>query len=179
MKKLVLIISFLTLPLAGQAQEAFYVSGMLGMTMVDTSDGLDLETELSYGARAGLLFNDHISAGLYLHRYSGEDTTTNIGNPTEVDFTNVMAELTYYFSEADENSFWISGLLGITNIDTNCTGNGCTQGSGQTSYGVAAGYHFMVAPNWSISPQITSIVFDADPNDISEISGMVNVTLWL
>ena len=64
-KKLALILAFLTLPLSSYAQDAFYLSGLLGLTNLDTgSGGLDIGTELSYGARAGVLFNDHVAAGI-------------------------------------------------------------------------------------------------------------------
>jgi hypothetical protein len=179
MKKLAWILMIMTLPALAQAQDAIYLSGMLGLTRVG-SDNANLETdpELSYGARAGLLFNDHIAAGLFLHRTTYDVSGSNFLGPftTEPTFDNVMAEVTYYFAEADENSFWISGLLGMTFNEI--VSNGFSRSEDATSYGLSAGYHFMVAPNWSISPQFTYIQSNFD-DSVNEISALANLTVWL
>lgn len=183
MKKLILILSFLTLPLATQAQDAFYITGLLGLTNVDISPQVtSYDTELSYGLRAGLLFNDHVSAGLFLKNYSTSKNNFNITNDN-VDFSllNIMAEVTYFFNEADENTFWISGLLGTTQLSASYTGpsNLSDDDDSGTALGASVGYHFMVAPNWSLSPQMTIIRTDVSPSTITDLSGMVNITLWL
>ncbi len=180
MKKLVLIFSILSLPLMSQAQDAFYVSGLLGLTSPNYSDSdLETDTELSYGARAGLLFNENVSAGIYLQRYAGSDPDFTVGE-TDVSLTNIMAEVTYYANMADENTFWISGLLGVTQSSTEfSSGLVADNDESDTAFGFAAGYHFMVAPNFSLSPQITYIYTDTDTSSYSEISGLANLTIWL
>ncbi len=174
MKKLVLVITFLAMPFTTYAQDAIYLSGMLGLTQVDVDSNLDYDAELSYGARAGLLFNDHVSAGLFLHRSAVEPSNPGLNSETTID--NVMAEVTYYFAEADENSFWISGLLGLSYAETKVAGDSVSDDA--TALGVSGGYHFMVAPNFSISPQVTFIRSSFDTT-ASELSGMVNLTFWL
>lgn len=183
MKKIILILSFLALPLSSYAQDAIYLSGMLGLTSIDVDgSSLDYDNELSYGLRAGVLFNDHVSAGLFINRY-GTDTSSAI---TTQDFslTNIMGEVTYYAAPADENSFWVSGLLGITQskVDTTITfpaTASTSQSEADTAYGFSAGYHFMVAPNFSLSPQVTYIITDADAGNFSELSWIVNLTFWM
>ena len=111
MKKLVLILAFLALPLSSYAQDAFYVSGMLGLTSIDVDNStLDFDTELAYGFRAGLLFNDHVSAGLFVNRYATEVSSVDLSA------LNIMAEVTYYFSEADENTFGSAVFLERPNL---------------------------------------------------------------
>ena len=171
MKKLVLILAFLTLPLSSYAQDAFYLSGMLGLTSIDVDNStLDFDTELSYGFRAGLLFNDHVSAGLFVNRYATEVSSVDLSA------LNIMAEVTYYFSEADENTFWLSGLLGTTQFKIESPLQ--STNDSETSYGFSAGYHFMVAPNFSLSPQLTYILINAEDSAAST-SAMVNLTFWL
>lgn len=182
MKKLVLIISFLSLPYSAFAQEAFYVGGLLGLTSIDATfdDGTKetYDSELSYGLRAGVLFNDHLAAGLFLHQY-GHDTTSSPANvELEYEFRNIMAELTYFFSEADENSFWVSGLLGVTQSSLETSIPSSNEES-DTSYGASIGYNFMVAPNFSISPQFTYIYTDSNLVNYNQFSGLVNLTFWL
>ncbi len=175
MKKLVLILTFLALPLTSYAQDAFYLSGMLGLTQMDISgSNAEFDSELSYGARAGLLFNDHFAAGIYIHRVTTE--ANNITNGPEYVLDNVMAEATYYFNEADENSFWVSGLLGMTFAETKTAGLSISDDA--TAYGASAGYSFAVSPNFTISPQVTYISSNFT-NSVSELSGMVNLTFWL
>ena len=176
MKKLVLILAMTILPLSSYAQDAFYISGLLGMTQLDPSEGpLEYNTELSYGLRGGHLFNDHVSAGVFVHRVVAD--ATNPGAVSEATVDNLMAEVTYFFSEADENSFFLSGLLGTTKFTNE--GNGISLSESGTSFGASAGYHFMVAPNFSLSPQVTYITSDIDGIDVSEVTGMINLTLWL
>lgn len=177
MKKLALIIAFLTLPLAAQAQEAFYLSGLLGLTDLQPSSGsAEYDYELTYGLRGGLLFNEHMSAGIFLQQLS-TDQTNAVGYSAETSAVNVLAEFTYYFTPADEDTFWVSGLLGTTFVETEFN-DGTKVTDDGTTLGVAAGYHFMVAPNFSISPQVTYLHVGTNP-ELAEISGMVNLTLWL
>ncbi len=175
MKKLVVIFTLIAMPFTSNAQDAIYLSGLLGLQQVDIANSnTTYDSELSYGARAGLLFNDHVSAGIYLQRVN-IDSTVGIFT-TESTLDNVMAEITYYFAEADENSFWVSGLLGMTFAKEEFGTQRASDDA--TAYGLAAGYHFMVAPNFSLSPQVTYI-HSGFTNDVSEISGLVNLTFWL
>lgn len=175
MKKLIIVLTFLAVPLSSYAQDAFYVSGMLGLGKLNVNNStIDYNTELTYGLRAGLLFNDHVSAGLYLQRYKTDYTS---GIKFEFTIDNIMAEVTYYFKEADENTFWLSGLLGKTKGKiTSALGS---PSETDTSFGFSAGYQFAVAPNWSLSPQITYIMTNGDPNNYSEFSALANLTVWL
>ena len=179
MKKWILFFSFL-FTINVQAQDAFYVSGMLGLTNVDSGDSsVEYNTELSYGVRGGLLFNDHVSAGVYVNRYGGTGSVNGINSDLDVTLTNLMAEVTYFFTPADENSFWVSGLLGTTRAELDCpTGFSC-ENSSDTSYGVSAGYQFAVAPNFTIGPQFTYIRVDSDGDGVNMISGSANLTFWL
>lgn len=177
MKKLILITAtLLLLPLTSFAQDAFYVSGMLGLGTVNVEGGNpDYGTELTYGVRGGLLFNDHVAAGVFIQRYADKLSSVP-GSSFDASLTNIMAEVTYYFTPADENTFFISGLLGTTRGEVDCTG--CTSSS-DTSVGFTAGYNFMVAPNFSIAPQFNYIHIMSDPNTASMTSVMANLTLWL
>ena len=181
MKKLVLILTLLSMPWTAFAQDAIYLSGMLGLTSLEVSgSNIDYDTELAYGIRAGVLFNDHVSAGIFINRYDTDKAISPL-TQSEYTLTNIMAEVTYYFSEADENSFWVSGLLGVTKAEAENRTVGTpavVTDDSETAYGFSAGYHFMVAPNFSLSPQVTYIHTDADPNSFSELSGMANVTFW-
>lgn len=175
MKKLVLIITLIAMPLMSQAQDAVYLSGMLGLNQLSVSgSNNDFDWELSYGGRAGLLFNDHFSAGIYLQRLNTE--ASNVTNGPEYTMDNVMAEVTYYFNEVDENTFWVSGLLGMTFVETSSAGLSFKDDA--TAYGAAAGYSFAVSPNFTISPQVTYIQ-SSFPNTSSQLSGLVNLTFWL
>ena len=180
MKKLILTLTTLVLlPLSSYGQDAFYASGMLGLTTFDGMPNFDSSTELSYGARAGLLFNDHVAAGIYINKYSGKDSNVlNIGS-AEVDATNIMAEVTYFFTVADENAFYISGLLGTTSTKQTCSAllTGCTEES-DTSYGASIGYNFMLAPNFSLAPELTYVAIASDPKATSMLSAMANFTIW-
>ena len=85
-----------------------------------------------------------------------------------------MAEFNYHVNEADEDGFWFGGLLGITQVKlTNAEDNN------ETAFGVCGGYHFMVAPNFSITPQITYIYTDRDWGAFTQFSGLVNLTFWI
>jgi outer membrane autotransporter protein len=120
-----------------------------------------------------------VSAGIYLQRYAGSDPDFTVGE-TDVSLTNIMAEVTYYANMADENTFWVSGLLGVTQSSTEFSNNLVADNDqSDTAFGFAAGYHFMVAPNFSLSPQITYIYTDTDTSSYSEFSGLANLTIWL
>ncbi len=181
MKKLILILTVFAFPFFAQAQDAFYVSGLLGLTNVNYSDSnFDTGMELSYGVRGGLLFNDHVSAGIYIQKYNGSDSDFPVGGiDADAALTNIMAEVTYYFKEADENTFWISGLLGVTQSNIKFSNTFASQDESDTAFGFAAGYHFMVAPNFSLSPQFTYVYTDNKQSSFSQVSGLVNLTLWL
>ena len=208
MKKLFVILGFL-IPLGSQAQDAFYASGLLGInrTTVDIKGVYpSFDPEITFGFRFGLLFNDHISAGVYLQRYSGSGTSSDKDNSfkNRIDatdlsldgtFNNFLAEITYYVNEADENSFWISGLLGVTQVklsgfseERRLWGSSpvfvphreeIEKEKNETAFGAALGYHFMVAPNFSISPQVTFVYTDTDDGKYTQFSGLLNITLWL
>ena len=175
MKKLALIIAMTTLlPFTSQAQEAIYLSGMLGMTSFDVADSsITYDTELSFGARGGVLFNEHIAAGIYIQRYATDNASVDLST------LNLMAEVSYYFNEAEENGFWVSGLLGVTNWTADYTAAVPNDDDSETAFGGTAGYHFMVAPNFSISPQVTYIYTNTDTSSFTQLSGLVNVTFWL
>ena len=185
MKKRFLAALVFLLPFYSQAQEAFYISGLLGLSspsseieQPSSSPGNKISykfgAEISYGFRLGLLFNDHLSAGIYTQRYSDSDTGSTSSLPRKGTFTNLMAEFNYYVNEADEDGFWFGGLLGITQVKlTNAEDNN------ETAFGVLCGYHFMVAPNFSIAPQITYIHTDRDWGEFAQFSGLVNLTFWM
>ena len=175
MKKIILVLTFLTLPLSSYAQDAFYVSGLLGLGQLDinVNEG-DFGSELNYGVRAGLLFNDHVAAGLFYLRSDNEKTiSTNAVNATiSSDFNPLMAEVVYYFNEADENSFYLSGMLGIADVGLNS--------ENETAVGASAGYNFMLAPNYSLAPQLTYIkTLGENDKDATHISALINFTIWL
>jgi hypothetical protein len=174
MKKTLLIFAMLILPLSSYAQDAFYVSGMLGLTSVSGTDPITLDTELSIGVRAGLLFNDHVSAGIFINRYASDLTVA--GSKVDVSLVNIMGEVTYYFNEADENGFWLSGLLGVTQTKGSATV--LAADTTDTAFGGSIGYNFIVAPNFSIGPQFTAIK-TTDDGDATEFSGIVNLTFWM
>ena len=178
MKKLILILSLSLMSVSAFAQDAFYASGMLGLTNVDSdSNNIELKTELSYGVRAGLLFNDHVAAGVYINRYSGGDSNAFNGLVDyDIDLTNIMAEVTYFFTPADENSFFVSGLLGVTQSNPDCSGATC-DGESDTSYGATVGYNFMLAPNFSLAPQLTYVHVDAE-EAYSMTTASANFTVW-
>ena len=219
MKKFLIALGFL-IPFTAQSQDGFYASGLLGINSTtmdfkekdfiyfnETKINLSFDSEISFGFRFGLLFNDHISAGVYLQRYTGKTSLrsksithdsnipmwsctspceiVNTRHDYNVTFNNFLAELTYYINEVDENGLWISGLLGVTQIKTsiskkdNYNGNLVDENSGETSFGVSLGYHFIVAPNFSISPQMSFIHIGASRADFNQFSGLINVTLWL
>lgn len=99
-----------------------------------------------------------------------------------VTFNNFMAELTYYVSEVDENGLWIGGLLGVTQIKNSPSDKDrhylMDENSG--AFGASLGYHFMVAPNFSISPQMSLIfIIGASDANFIQFSGLLNITLWL
>lgn len=174
MKKLITILVLVMLPFFAQAQEAIYVSGLLGLTTVDTDADIKLSTELSYGLRAGVLFNDNIAVGLYINRYSSSGNIPSFGS-SNLEYMNMMAEGVYHFQEADENGLWVSALLGLTDVTQSCpTGAICTTAASETSYGGSVGYHFMLAPNYSLSPQFTMILIDG--TIMSTVMG--NFSFW-
>lgn len=171
MKKLIILLSFLTLPLTSYAQDAFYISGLLGLGQVDVNvNNVDFGTELNIGLRAGLLFNDHVSAGVFFLRSDNETSVLNTTVAT--DFNPLMAEVTYYFNPADENGLTISGLLGVATVGT-------TSSNSETAVGAAIGYHFMLAPNYSLAPQLTYVkTLGERDKDAQLISALVNFTIW-
>ncbi len=180
MKKLTLIIGLCLSSLSASAQDAFYVSGMLGLTGVESTPIFEFDNELSYGVRAGVLFNDHVSVGLYINRYG--TTSTIQPFPTlsaDVSLTNIMGEVTYYFNPADENGFWLSGLLGTTQSNLSCPSNVSCVNESDTSFGLTAGYQFAVAPNFTLGPQFSYVVIDGDSQNTGTYSGMFNLTFWM
>ncbi|MCB0378327.1 MAG: porin family protein [Bdellovibrionales bacterium] len=179
MKKLILFTAFALLPYGAYAQDAIYLSGMLGLGQVDVDgSSVDFDTELTFGGRAGLLFNDHVSAGIFVMNFSTDKTY--LGSRYEMSALPIMGEVTYFVNEADENTFWVSGLLGVTGTELK-TGAGTIDDS-ETSVGFSVGYHFMVAPNFSLSPQFTYIKVMGDSataSDASLMAAFANVTFWL
>ncbi len=219
MKKLLAILGFLV-PFAAQSQDGFYASGLLGInsTTMNVKTGttafsygegtnFSFDSEISFGFRFGLLFNDHVSAGVHLQRYTGKtfitSKTVKAGSNTpmlsctppceiinskhdyNVTFNNFMAELTYYVNEVDEHGLWISGLLGVTQIKTSISnhsdyiGNLVDKNTGATAFGASLGYHFTVAPNFSLGPQISFIRINTNKSNYNQFSGLLNITLWL
>lgn len=171
------ILIFLTVSLQVHAQDAFYVSGLLGMTQVNwQSTTYDIDPELSAGLRGGLLFNDNVSAGLFLHRFNGD--LENNGNAVgEITFGLIMAEVTYYFEPADENTFWISGLLGTARLKTEV--GALSAEASETAMGVSVGYHWAVSPNFTLGPQMTYVYVDTSSSSGNLLSAHFNVTFWL
>lgn len=202
-------ISFIFLfPFNSFSQDAFYASGLLGLnrtSMKTTVENNNVNTsmgwlEITFGLRLGVLFNDHFSAGVYLQRFSDSVTDINdiYGGPVrqmDLDITtnNLMAEFTYHFGEVNENGFWISGLLGLTQIkskfttdQTNPFLNGIlkkTKDEYETSIGLSLGYHFMISPNFSFDPQFTYIYVpmegEGEYSRIRQYSALLNITFWL
>lgn len=175
MKKFLVLLAFLGISTSAHAQDAFYVSGLLGLGQASMNvSGVEFDTELNYGFRAGFLFNDNVSAGLFYMR-SDNSTSVNtlVGTTTfSSDFNPLMAEVTYYFNVADENSLTISGLLGVASV-------GNPNSTNETAVGAAIGYHFMLAPNYSLAPTITYIkTLGEDDTDAQLISALVNFTVW-
>ena len=216
MKKIFIILSFLA-PFTAQSKDGFYTSGLLGVnsTTMNATTGtsaysygegmsFSFDLDISFGFRFGILFNDHVSAGIHLQRYTSKTFIVKkeirhlsapdclFQNSCEIvnskydyhfTFNNFLAEFTYYINKVDENGLWISGLLGVTQVKTSVPNyNGyllLDENSVGASLGTSLGYHFMVAPNFSISPQMSFIVIVGTEVFYSQFSGLVNVTLWL
>ncbi len=183
MKILSLIFCLFILPYSASAQDAFYLSGLLGLSQFEVSDSSlttspDFDAELAYGLRAGLLFNDHVSAGVFIQQTSAESRISVLGIPVNADYSlrNIMAEVSYYFNAADENTFWVSGLLGVMQVDVDSTLN---SNDSETALGATVGYQFAVAPNFSLSPQFTIIYADSTDGSVTQMSGLINLTAWL
>ena len=171
MKRLLILIVFTLSPLTLFAQDAIYISGLLGLGKTSVNQtGVDFNTELNIGLRAGVLFNDNVSAGIFFLR-SNNETSINT-NTVSSDFNPMMAEVTYYFNVADEDSFYISGLLGVAKLGT-------VESKNETAVGASAGYHFMVAPNFSLGPQVLFVKTLGElDKDASLVSALFNITVW-
>ena len=178
MKKLTLIlITSLLLPLTSYAQEAVYVSGLLGLGQISTDSNDSFGTDLIYGARGGILFNDNLALGVFITRQSSSTVTNRVDVESEV--TPLMAEVTYHLNEAEENGFVFSGMLGTAMIST--TTGSTTNDETFTGLGASAGYSFAVSPNFSLSPQLTYIRFLGDGignGEGTNLSAMANLTIW-
>ena len=221
MKKLFFTLGFL-FSFSVHGQDSFYASGLLGLNsttmnviigtnMYSYGEGMSFsfDSEISFGFRFGVLFNDHVSVGVYLQRYTGrtfiksekcqlfttpsnapmhscapESSLVEVKYDYNMTFNNFLAEFTYYVNEVDENGLWISGLLGVTQIKARIPNKDkyhdlVYENSGETTFGTSLGYHFMVAPNFSISPQMSFTLFTDTKTFYNQLSGLINVTLWL
>lgn len=170
---LLIFVSFLMGPNA-YAQQAFYASGLLGASY-RFDDALS-DIGFSYGARVGVLFNENISVGLYWQRFDTDigkfaHGATLVGDPNYT-LEDIMVEVTYYAHEADENTFWVSGLLGIKRSMSSYGSDS------RLSYGFSLGYQFLLAPNFTLSPQLTMTYADFDLELVLQTSALANLTFW-
>ena len=170
-----------------QAQEAFYISGLLGYSHIDLKE-FSFEPEIGFGVRFGFLFSDHFSLGIYTQRYSSSASNTQLDAKDWTfgfEFTNLMIEFNYYVNEFDEDGFWFGALLGATKMNpTEAKFRGTSMPfinntTYETSFGVSGGYHFTVATHFSIDPQINYIYTSDDGNVLHQFSGLVNFTFWI
>lgn len=176
MKKYILVaLLIFQFPLASQALD-FYTSGMLGVGTIDSKglSGDQYDNSLTYGLRAGILIDEKFSAGLFFKELNTKD---GAGPSTTV--SHLMLEATYYFSGARENTFFISGLIGGTQIHESSTSFSQSSNEVGLSYGATAGYQFMVTDNFSLSPQVTYIYTqEAGRTDYSDLSAILNLQFW-
>jgi hypothetical protein len=176
MEKIVLVLLVMSAPLISQADDnEFYFSGLLGVGTLDLkgTSGDNYENELAYGARLGFLIKNNFSAGLQIQHMQ-----TRSGAGPETSVSSFLGEFTYYLSGSSENSFYVSGLLGITQIEEEPTyyfrgGNGAG-----ITYGANLGYQFMINDRLSLAPQVTYKYTSGAVGgvDASDVSTLLNAT---
>jgi hypothetical protein len=154
-----------------QAQQALYLSGQLGMGQVNVhNSNQDFDTELQFGARAGVLFNDHVAVGAFLQQSNSSDSSFDF------DLTAILAEVSFYMNPADEDGPWASLLLGVNRSKSNFA---AFDGESDTAFGFSAGYHWNLAANFSLGPQIVYLYTDSDVGPFSQWSVLGNLTFWM
>jgi hypothetical protein len=172
MKTLISFVFVLTIPLSASAQQAIYLSGLLGIGHVSVSNSpFNLDPDLSFGARAGVLFTEHVAVGAYWHQ-SNNDIRYSTGQTFKA--TNLMAEISYFFNEADENGFWLSGLLGTTQASSSLSSASETD----LALGFSVGYQFALTPNFTLSPQLVYIHTDGSGDPFNQYKALMNLTAW-
>ena len=182
MKKRFLAALVFLLPFYSQAQEAPYISILLGASRLNETEQFSSDTEVSFGLRLGILFGDHFSAGIYAQSFSASPNRYYhyYYGSKKFTFTNRMIDFNFY-DKADEGGFWFGCLFGITQVqDDPLFRSNRSRNINQTSFGFSSGYHIMVTTNFSIAPQITYIRVDPGKlyQSFTQLSGLINFTYW-
>ncbi len=113
------------------------------------------EAQVSYGARLGWLFYEHVALGVFTYFMQSNQTRESIG------YVPLLAEVTFYpyGSPLESSALFVSAYFGTTKIVYD---QGLNQGTNnQTTFGVGGGYLFFIEPRYSLGPEFQYLfIFD-------------------
>jgi hypothetical protein len=172
-------ISCFTLSSVAHAERSVYISTLLGIS--GTANGpYPTPVDMGYGLRLGMALDDHLAFGFHWqravsnpsYRASAQSTV-----PNSLIIFDSMAELTFFLDGYQRDTWWGSLLGGLKTLDYNIDNMGRSQLS-DFAYGFSMGYLFYLRSNFTMSPQITVVHADSPSFTSTQISGLLNLSIW-
>jgi hypothetical protein len=172
-------ISCFTLRSVAHAERSVYISTLLGIS--GTANGpFPTPVDMGYGLRLGMALDDHLAFGFHWqravsnpsYRASAQSTV-----PNSLIIFDSMAELTFFLDGYQRDTWWGGLLGGLKTVDYNIDNVGRSKFSDFT-YGFSVGYLFYLRSNFTMSPQITVVHADSPSFTNTQISGLLNLSIW-